>query len=143
MMTVSRSQLGYVGAVLALTVSAIHVMDQGSFTALKDPTYLGVGYWLLEIAGVVAAVLLLVLPRRMAGWLLCAGVAVGPLVGYVLTRTTGLPGAIDDVNNWLEPLGVLSLFTEVTLLMLSATMVSSMRRHAQVREPSERVHAMT
>src|SRR4051794_38568035 len=47
------------GAVLALAVAAIHVIDQGGIPGQKDPAYVGVGYYLLEAAGVVVAVALL------------------------------------------------------------------------------------
>jgi hypothetical protein len=40
-----------VAAVLALLISVIHITDQGGITALKDPAYLGYGYWVLELAG--------------------------------------------------------------------------------------------
>jgi hypothetical protein len=39
-------------------------------------------------------------------------VAAGAFAGYVLSRTTGLPGATDDVGNWTEPLGLASLVVE-------------------------------
>ena len=41
-----------VGVFLALAVSVIHVLDQGGITELKDPSYLGYGYWILELAGI-------------------------------------------------------------------------------------------
>jgi hypothetical protein len=31
------------------------------------------------------------------------------MLGYVLTRTSGLPDATLDVGNWTEPLGLASL----------------------------------
>ncbi len=33
-------------------------------------------------------------------------------MGYVLSRTTGLPQATGDIGNWTEPLGLASLFVE-------------------------------
>ena len=32
--------------------------------------------------------------------------------GYVINRTVGMPGATDDIGNWMEPLGVLALVCE-------------------------------
>jgi hypothetical protein len=104
-------------AVLALAVSVIHVKDQGGLTALRDPAYLGQGYRLLEIAGVVVALALLVVPS-IPGWVLAGGVAAGPLVGFVLTRTIGLPQATDDIGNWGEPLGVAAVSVEIALLAI-------------------------
>jgi hypothetical protein len=38
------------------------------------------------------------------------------LIGYVISRTVGLPGIAPDV--WLEPLGILSLLVEVAFVVL-------------------------
>ena len=104
-------------ATLALAVAFIHVKDQGGLTVLRDPAYLGQGYRLLEIAGVVVALVLLVLPSIPA-WLLAGGVALGPLVGFTLTRTVGLPNATDDVGNWGEAMGVAAVSVEFALLAI-------------------------
>ena len=105
-------------AVLALAVAAIHVKDQGGLTQLRDPAYVGYGYWALEVAGVACAVLLLS-RRQRAGWLLAVAVAVGPLVGFILSRSVGLPGYTDDVGNWTEPIAVAALLVEALLLVLA------------------------
>jgi hypothetical protein len=113
--------LSVLGALLALAVSAIHVVDQGGIPGSKTPTYVGVGYWVLEVAGVLVAAVLLTRPRWRPGWVLAAGVALGPLVGYCLSRGPGLPAYTDDRGNWTEPLGLLSLVVEATLLLVSVT----------------------
>lgn len=120
--------LRWAGALLCLAVAAIHVVDQGGLTATKDPSYIGVAYHVLEIAAVIAAVMLLLGLVRL-GWLLAAGVALGPLVGYVLSRGPGLPHFSDDIGNWTEPLGLVSLAVEGALLLLSVPLfVRSLRR---------------
>jgi hypothetical protein len=85
------------GAVLCLAVAVIHVIDQGGIPGSKTPTYVGVGYYALEIIGVVTAGLLVVSIVRAgrflaAAWFLAAGVAVGPFIGYVLSRGPVCPG---------------------------------------------------
>ncbi|MGW2069198.1 hypothetical protein ACWCPK_12365 [Streptomyces sp. NPDC001953] len=118
----------WAGVLLCLAVAAIHVVDQGGITATRDPHYIGVAYHVLEIAAVVAAVLLIVGLVRL-GWLLAAMVAVGPLLGYVLSRGPGLPDYSDDVRNWTEPLGLVSLAVEGALLLLSIPLfMRSLRR---------------
>ena len=108
-----------VGVVGWLAVAAIHVLDQGGMPGTKGPDYVQVMYYALEVAGVVAAVLLLTNKARV-GWLLSLGVAAGPIVGYVLSRGPGMPGYTDDIGNWAEPLGVVSLVVEGILLILAA-----------------------
>ena len=39
-------------------------------------------------------------------------------LGYVLSRTTGLPNATGDIGNWTEPLGLASLFVEGSVIAL-------------------------
>jgi hypothetical protein len=110
------------GAALALAVAYIHVKDQGGIIGAKDPAYMQVGYYMIEVTAVVAAVMLIARRRSLTAWFLAIGVAAGPFIGLVLTRTTGLPGAMDDIGNWSETLGLVSLFVEGALLALAATL---------------------
>jgi hypothetical protein len=105
---------------LCLAVSLIHVTDQGGFRDLAGPTWLGWGYRALEIGAVLVAGLVLVdrLPRSLTAVGMLA-VGAGPFVGYVLTRTTGLPGDSADIGEWGEPLGVLSLVVEGALVIVA------------------------
>src|SRR5437588_656890 len=82
----------------------------------KDPAYMGLGYWALEATALAVAGMLLARIRPLASWFLAVGVAAGPLVGFILTRTVGLPNAMDDRGNWSETLGVVSLVVEGALL---------------------------
>jgi hypothetical protein len=105
-------------------------MDQGGLTATRDPYYIGVAYHVLEVAAVVTAVLLLAGLVRL-GWLLAIGVAAGPILGYVLSRGPGLPYYSDDIGNWTETLGLVSLAVEGALLLLSVPLfVRSVRRRS-------------
>ena len=114
------------GAALALGVAYAHLKDQGGFPGDKAPGYVGVGYYLLELAGLGVALALLAGGVAAAGrqlrrvWILTLVVAVGPIVGFVLSRGPGLPNYSDDKGNWTEPLAVASLITEGLLLLLAA-----------------------
>jgi hypothetical protein len=105
-------------AVLCLGVTAIHIIDQGGIPGSKTPVYVGIGYYVLEIIGVITAVLLLTRASQL-GWFLAIGVAAGPLIGYILSRGPGLPDYDDDKGNWTEPLGLISLVVEGVLLILA------------------------
>jgi len=120
------------GAALSLGVAWIHVTDQGGFPGSKTPTYVGIGYYVLELVAVLVAAALLLAParRRVTGWFVAVGVALGPLVGYVLSRGPGLPAYTDDRGNWAEPLGLVSLVVEGLLLLLSLAVLRSARRSA-------------
>jgi hypothetical protein len=111
-------------AALSLGVAWIHVKDQGGFPGDKSPHYVGLGYYALEAAGVLTALLLLFARGRavLGAWLLAAGVAIGPLVGFVLSRGPGLPDYTDDKGVWTEPLALWSVAVEVSLLLLALVM---------------------
>lgn len=103
-------QVPRAAAVVGLgSIALIHLLDlQGKF---QETPYLGVGYLLLIAACVVAGGMLLHRNAR-AGWLLAGAAAVATLAGYTINRTVGMPGATEDIGNWLEPLGLASLFAE-------------------------------
>ncbi|MBC7374835.1 MAG: hypothetical protein H7323_12680, partial [Frankiales bacterium] len=87
----------------------------GGFPGDKEPRYIGIGYYALELAALALAVLLVTGRQRTAGWLLALGVAVGPLAGYVLSRGPGLPNYSDDKGNWTEPLLLKAVAVELLL----------------------------
>ena len=119
-----------VAAVLALAVAYVHVKDQGGFPGSKDPGYIGLGYYLLELGGLLAAVALLVGAGRhtLKLWALTLGVAVGPIVGFTLSRGPGLPDYSDDRGNWTEPLALAGVAVELALLALTVTVLLRTRR---------------
>jgi len=46
-------------------------------------------------------------------YLASAALSAMVLIGYVVNRTVGMPGSTDDIGNWFEPLGLLSLAIEL------------------------------
>ena len=66
-------------------------------------------------------------------WKATAALALSVILGYTLSRTTGLPGSTDDIGNWGQSLGIASLFVEGALIALSAGVIRSRRTpHQQV-----------
>ena len=101
------------GIALILVTGAIHFIDApGSF---GDATYKGLLFVANGIAAIIAAVGIY-RGERLWGWGLGLLVAGGALIGYVISRTVGLPGLAPDV--WLEPLGILSLLVEAAYVVL-------------------------
>jgi len=75
-------------------------------------------YLLLMIVTLLASGILLRTDSRLT-WMLAGGAAGLTIVGFILTRTTGLPGFPDNVGDWREPLGLASLWVEGLVLVLS------------------------
>ena len=122
--------LRVLGALLCLGIAAIHIIDQGGMPGTKEPGYVQVLYYALEAGGVLTAAALLA-PRYRARWLLALSVAVGPIVGYLLSRGPGLPNYTDDVGNWGETLGVIALAVEAALLITAMTALGVSRRRVR------------
>ena len=99
-----------------LSIALIHVLDLQS--KLEETPYLGVAYIGLIIGCVIAAGALLHSPTRVA-WLLTFVLSLAALVGYTINRTVGMPHATEDIGNWLEPLGLASLFVEGCVVLVS------------------------
>ena len=112
--TASRSgglvPAGLVGAGIALIVivGLIHLID--SPEDLAEGSYQGY-LFLANFVGALAAAVGIYRGNRW-GWALGLLIAAGALVGYVISRTVGLPG-LPVEEEWLEPLGVLSLIVEI------------------------------
>ena len=102
-------------ALLAATI-AIHTTELSG--KIDETMYLGAGYVLLIAASIVSIVLIAQRDRR--GWLLGLLTCAATLVGFVLTRTTGLPGATGDIGNWSETIAVWSLLAEGAFVGLAA-----------------------
>ena len=88
----------------------IHAIEApGSF---GEAAYKG---WLFALNGVGALVAACGIShgKSRVGWNLGLLIAAGSLVGYVASRTVGLPGIPAEPEARLEPLGVASLVAEV------------------------------
>jgi hypothetical protein len=108
-------------------VSAVHVADQGGITALNSPAWMGWEFRVIEVAGVLTAVVLLLPWSSWLGWAAAMLLGAGPFLGYMASRSVGMPGDHADVGNWGYWLGTVSLIVEAALVILSAGMLLAMR----------------
>jgi hypothetical protein len=115
------------GALLALSVAAVHVADQGGIATLTSPDWIGWGYRLIEVGAVLTALAVLLGRPAWLGWAAGALLGAGPFVAYVASRSIGVPGDHPDVGNWGDWVGTVSLFIEATLIVLSVSMLLSLR----------------
>lgn len=80
---------------------------------------------LLTVAGFLLSELLLISDSH-AVWVSTAVVSVLALLGYLLSRTVGLPQIHDDIGNWTEALGWVATTGE--LVMPAASALHFLRR---------------
>ena len=92
---------------LIVVVCIIHLFDAPG--DLQEAPYKGV-LFLANFFGALSAAIGIHRGHRW-GWALGVLVAGGAIVGYVISRTVGLPG-LPVEEEWLEPLGLLSLVVE-------------------------------
>ena len=114
--------LGFVGM---LAIALIHLLDV--IGKIKETPYLGVMYIGLMVASVLVAFYLLHTGATRA-WAAAGVLAAATLIGFVLSRTTGLPNAKDDIGNWTEALGLASMFVEGAVIVLAGYALSLGRR---------------
>ena len=86
---------------------------------LVEAPYIGIGFVLLVVAGFYLAVRLVVDPDELV-WAATGGVAALALLGYVLSRSVGLPQIGDDVGAWADPLGITAVSCEVLMIVAAA-----------------------
>jgi hypothetical protein len=116
-----------VGALLALAVAGVHVADQGGITALNSPAWMGWAFRVIEVAGVLTALVLLLPWAAWLGWAAGVLLGTGPFLGYMASRSVGVPGDHADIGNWGYWLGTVSLIVEAALVILSAGMLLALR----------------
>jgi hypothetical protein len=122
-------------AVLAVAgIAVIHIANASD--AYDSAHYL---FWLYMalVAAAVPLITLLIHERSPRTWVLVAAFATGPLVGYLWSRGIGLPGDRDDLGDWMNPLGIASLFVEASLITLSLTRLR-MTHRASARRRRDR-----
>jgi hypothetical protein len=133
--TAIRDAVARAAAAVGLAgVGLIHLLDIPG--KLTETPYMFWMYLALIVGSVLTAGALL---RRSdsRAWALAALFPLGAIVGYVLTRTVGLPQDADDVGNWGEPLGMASLFVEGLVVALSGLVLRE-RARATARRPAIR-----
>ena len=90
-------------------IAVIHAVDSvGKWSEVRYMFWM----YMALIAGSLAVAGAVLFTRSRAALVAAALVAASAFAGYVLSRTTGLPNATDDIGNWTEPLGLASLVVE-------------------------------
>jgi hypothetical protein len=122
-------------AVGLAAIGVIHLLD--SIGKYSETRYL---FWMYIalIAGSVAVAGAVLFTRSRAVFLAAAVLAGGALVGYVLSRTTGLPNAKGDIGNWTEPLGLASVFVEAAVVAVAGAAFAVTARAPRALRPGPR-----
>lgn len=124
----------WAGIILIALTGLIHLVEAPEY--FEFATYLGLSF-LVNAAGAALAAIAIYRNARW-GWLLGAVIAGGAFLGYIISRSVGLPGL--PARAWLEPSGLISLLVEglfvVLYLRLSAQQPAVLPEKARVQERS-------
>ena len=113
-----HSPLRVVLAIAAVVVAAAHVPVIAPH--LDEAPYMGVLFVVLTVG--CLAIGLGALIRDSGGLYALAVLTCGlAVVGYAATRLVAFPMLADDVGNWWEPLGVVSVLGELTVIAAALT----------------------
>jgi len=115
------------GISVIVIVGLIHLI--GAPEELEEAPYQGL-LFLANFFGALTAAIGIYRGRSW-GWSLGALVSVGAFVGYVISRTVGLPG-LPVEEEWLEPLGLLSLLIEALFMGLCLTFFVRPAKEARI-----------
>jgi hypothetical protein len=104
-------------------IALVHLLDVED--RLTEVPYIG---WLFValIASSLALAAALIRSDDRRAWLGAGLLAGATIVGYIVTRTVGMPndgGA--DIGNWTEPLGLASLLIEGAVVALAVSRLAS------------------
>jgi len=113
----------------SLAIAALTAIAVTHFAELPDKieeaTYLTVMF-LANIMASVALTGLLVARRMQRGAIEAGGaLALVTLIGYVLSRSVGLPQIHDHIGHWLDPAGIAAALAEITMIGLALPHVAA------------------
>ncbi|HET8979653.1 MAG TPA: hypothetical protein VFN87_15940 [Solirubrobacteraceae bacterium] len=98
-------------------VCVVHLIDgPGSLT---DQFYVGALELALAAACLPLAILLLIRPLPVL-WSTALALNLAGLLVFVASRTVGLPGSTDDIGNWGQTLGIVSVIAEGGVIVTAA-----------------------
>ena len=94
---------------------------------LREAPYMGEEFIVLTVGCLLIGAAALICDS--AALYLLAVVACGlAITGYVATRVVAFPSLADDVGNWFEPLGVVSIAAETGVVVTSLCALATQRR---------------
>jgi hypothetical protein len=103
---------------------------------LNEAPYMGEEFIVLTVACLLIAIAAAVCDSALVYLLgtITGGLALG---GYVATRLTAFPQLADDVGNWFEPLGVVSVLAEVGMLCAALAGLRRVRQPVRAEPPMQ------
>jgi len=108
-MTLKTTKLyKWIGIIVILVAGLIHLYDApGEF---QDAPYMGILFFAFFLGSIVSAVGIY-RGELLWGWALGGLLSIGAIIGYLISRTVGMP--ISGMEDWGPPLADFSIFLEL------------------------------
>jgi len=104
-------------------IALVHLLDVED--RLTEVPYIGWLFVALIVSSLGLAAALIRSDDRRA-WLGAGLLAGATIVGYIITRTVGMPNdGGEDIGNWTEPLGLASLLIEGVVVALAVSRLAA------------------
>lgn len=114
-----------IGVICLAGIAVTHLTDLPE--KIQEAPYMAVLFCGLIAASLGVGIALAIGRRPDILWPMTGAIALPALIGYVLSRSVGLPELEDHVGDWLNPAGVGSLVFETILVALGARHLSGRR----------------
>jgi hypothetical protein len=85
---------------------------------LREAPYMGVLFVLFALTAFGLAAVLAIHPSILL-YRIAGGLCAAAIVAYAATRVVAFPQLADDVGNWTEPLGMVSVLAELGVVVIS------------------------
>lgn len=115
-MTLTKSPAQWIASFLLVVAAATHIPLIQEH--LEEAPYVGWLFIALSVVCLVLAVAILFVDSPGV-WLISGAVCLAAVVGFLASRTIGLPQIGDDVGDWTEPLGFPAVLSEVLMVVLA------------------------
>jgi hypothetical protein len=103
----TKKLYSWIGIIVILLSGLIHLYNApGEF---QDAPYMGVLFFAFFLGSIVSAIGIY-RGELLWGWSLGGLLAIGAIIGYLISRTVGMP--ISGIEDWGPPLAYFSIFLE-------------------------------
>lgn len=129
---VTSDRTQWLGIALIILTGLLHAVETPEYMA--EVRYIGVLFVLSALGSAVA--LYGIWQSQVWGWMLGTVVAGGAFVGYILSRTVGIPRFRENSwNSFLEPIGIASLLVEGAFVLIAARVLMSGQEPRREQQP--------
>ncbi|MGD1218521.1 MULTISPECIES: hypothetical protein [Streptomyces] len=131
----AEAALRGLGVCCAVTNTVLHTILVPDH--LEEMFYIGVLFAVGSAVMLGVAVALILMKRALIAWLTGALVSLGMIVGFVLSRTVGLPGGYYEPG-WEPPYGPLSVLVEALFVLTFLVWLGDRTAHGAAPKLSRR-----